>query len=254
MLIGCSTPSGFKSVLMAEADVYVSEAAPDRSEAEITEHVLSAGIGRGLQEGRLISYLRFDLSEIPKSTLFYNILIDSGQLQLLAHSFGLATPDKRFLVSVSNCTDSKWSEAEMTWNLRVCSEQLKGQDSVIIKGSDLPAIYTWDVTQELARARADGQTKVTLVIEAHRLLDCPRDPLEGKGCPEAKWLGFVRFSSRELAIFGVSAVPTLVVFLFQLSHYIHELSQFYVGGLIGGRGDCRSLRICEATHRKATPQ
>lgn len=56
-------------ILTAKADVSVFEANPDRSETRTTEHVLSAGIGRGLREGRLISYLRFDLSEILNSTL-----------------------------------------------------------------------------------------------------------------------------------------------------------------------------------------
>ena len=198
-------------IVTAEADVFISEATPDRPATKTTKHLLSAGIGRGQKKGRLISYLRFDLNKVPHSTLLNKISIDSGQLRLLAHSFGLASQDKRFLVSVSYCPESTWSESAMTWNSRVCQYGSDGEDSVIIDGRELPRIYMWDVTRSLALVTMNGDSKVTFVVEAHRLLDCPRDPIEGKGCPDVDWVGHVRFSSSERSRFGVSAVPTLVV-------------------------------------------
>ena len=198
-------------IVTAEADVFISEATPDRPETKITKHLLSAGIGRGQKKGRLVSYLRFDLNKVPDSSPLNKISIDSGQLRLFAHSFGLASQDKRFLVSISYCPESTWSESTITWNSRVCQDGSEGEDSVIIDGNDLPRIYTWDVTRSLVQVTMNGDSKVTFVVEAHRLLDCPRDPIEGKGCPDVEWVGHVRFSSRERSRFGVSAVPTLVI-------------------------------------------
>ena len=98
--------------ILAEADVSVFEANPDRGQAEETRHLLSAGIGRGLKEGRLTSYLRFDLSEIQDSTLFHYISIDSSKLSLLAQSFGLANSDERFFVTLNSCPDTTWDETK----------------------------------------------------------------------------------------------------------------------------------------------
>lgn len=159
----------------------------------------------------MVTYLRFDLSDVPDSHLLNKVSIDSGQLRLFAHSFGLANEDKRFWVSVSYCPDSTWSESTTTWNSRACQDGSQGEDSVIIDGGDLPRIYTWDVSRSLAQVTVTGDPKITFVLEAHRLLDCSRDPIEGKGCPEVEWVGHVRFSSRERSRFGVSAVPTLVI-------------------------------------------
>ncbi len=207
-----STQAENKLIVTAEADVSVSEDNPDRLPTRVTEHLLSAGIGRGKKEGRLVSYLKFDLSEIPDSSLFHYISIDSGKLSLLAHSFGLAGKDKRFIVPVNYCPDTNWSEDKLTWNSRVCKDGLEGEDSVIIDGKDLPKIFKWDVTKGIALAKANGNSKVTLVVEAYRLFDCSRDPLEGKGCKDdAKWVGAVRFASSERSKFGVSVMPNLMI-------------------------------------------
>jgi len=197
-------------LLMAEADAYVSEALPDVAPIEEVSHILSAGIGSS--GGRILSYLRFDLDLIPTSGVFHRVIVESSELRLLAIDYGVANPDVRFLVNVSYCPDSEWVEQEMTWNTRPCREEAEGEDSVILEHyGQLPRIYKWDVTRSVARAKEEGKTSVTFLIEAHRLLDCSRDPLEGIGCEEENWIGFARFTSKERSQFGVSAVPTLMV-------------------------------------------
>lgn len=197
-------------VLLAEADVDVFEATPDRTEP-ITG-LLSVGVGRGLKVGRLISYIRFDLSRLPLSNLIDDLSIESAQLRLLAQSFGLASlENSRFFVTVSACADNNWSEATMTWKNRVCKEDLQGEDSLVVQGKNLPAVFTWDVTQSIAKAHAQNAGKVTFVIKAFLLQQASREIIPGQRFGPESSVGFVRFWSRERSDYGVSAVPTLVV-------------------------------------------
>lgn len=212
-LVGCSAPKDSKVSLIAEADLYVFEAEPDQSEVNVAEHLLSAGVGRGRKEGRLISYLRFDLSKLPTSTAFYDVVIDSAELRLLAQSVGLAGEDSRFFVRVSYCSESEWLESTLTWNSRVCKNELEGQDSSIVDGRGFPQIYTWNVTRGVISNRERGDVKSTFVIDGFRLEVAPgaREIVPGERFGGEEKVGFVRFWSRERLQFGVNAVPTLSV-------------------------------------------
>ena len=165
----CSVRADNKLVVTAEADVSVSEASPDRVPTKETLHLLSAGIGRGLKEGRLVSYLKFDLSEIHDSTLFHYISIDSGKLSLLAQSFGLADSDERFFVTINSCPDTTWDETKMNWDSRVCTNTMEGEDSIVIHGKDLPRIYTWDITRSIKNARQTDDSKITFIVDSFLL-------------------------------------------------------------------------------------
>ncbi len=202
-----------KLVVTAEADVFVSEANPDKSQMSETQHLLSAGIGRGLKEGRLISYLKFDLSEIPDSTFFHYISIDSGKLSLLAQSFGLADSDERFFVTVNSCPDTTWDETKMNWNSRVCTDTMEGEDSIVIHGKDLPRIYTWDITRSIKNARETDDSKVTFIVDSFLLHrgEGAREIVRGERFGPKDGVGFVRFWSRERVKFGINAVPTLTI-------------------------------------------
>lgn len=210
LIFAGSASAGSKTIIRAEADVDVFEGAPNETSSGQT--VLSAGIGRGLREGRFISYLRFDLSTIPNSSLTNNISIDSGKLNLLAQSFGLAARGDRFFVTVSHCPETEWSESTMTWNSRASKDGGDGEYSIIIDGNDLPNVYSWDVTGSLARAKAKGLSKITFAIDAFRLEYNPREPVPGERFGPKESVGFVRFWSRERAKFGINAIPTLLVY------------------------------------------
>lgn len=211
--------AGSRTLLLADQDLTVSEMHPDSAQRETTRHTLDAGIGRGgrpLREGRSSAYLRFDLSAIPPSGWLEETSIDAAELRLFALAHALTPADerfvgKRYLVSAGSCADTDWSESEMSWNTRVCQGGQQPQDTRIIDGDLLPAPVLLEVSQAVAQAASDGQRAITLIVDAQRLLNCPRDPLQGRGCPDAEQIGFLRFASRERADFGLSVVPQVVV-------------------------------------------
>jgi len=203
-----------RAIISAEADVDVFEADPNRNRNSSGYDILSSGTGRGLAEGRFISYVRFDLSSLPSSSLLSNVSIESGELRLLAAAFGLAGPEDRFFVTVSSCPDNDWSEASMTWNSRACPSELQGEDSIVIKGTELPAVYAWDVTRGVAEAHKAGKKKITFTIDAfvmEKWEENPREPVPGRRFGPEPSVGFVRFWSRERSSFGLKAIPTLLV-------------------------------------------
>lgn len=220
-----------KLFLLADQDMTVSEMHPDNSQGQVTQHTLDAGIGRGgrpVREGRSSSYLRFNLSAAPKAGWFKNVSVDTAKLHLFVLAHALTPEDqhfvgKRYLVSVSSCANSDWSESTMTWKTRVCQTQGVSQDTKIVDGDALPAPSVWDVTQAFDQAISSGRDDVTLIIDAQRLLKCSRDPLEGRGCPDVEQIGFLRFASRERADFGLSVVPRVV---FTYSVHPTPLMQF----------------------------
>lgn len=206
-------------LLLADQDMTVSEMHPDSPQWQITQHTLDAGVGRGgspVREGRSSSYLRFNLSAIPKAGWLENVSVDAAELHLFVLAHALTPEDqhfigKRYLVSVNGCANSDWSESTMTWKTRVCQDERVSQDTKIVDGNTLPVPSSWDVTQELGRAVSAGFNHVTLIVDAQRLLNCSRDPLEGRGCPDVEQVGFLRFASRERVDFGLSVVPRVVL-------------------------------------------
>jgi len=192
--------------ILAEADAEVFEALPNTPKEQHNLKLLSAGKGRGRKEGSFISYVRFDLNPLPKSDWLSTTAITHSQLSLLAQSFGLAKEEERFFVTVSSCTENDWEEALFTWETRVCRETRQEGDSTIIQGQDLPAVYTWNVTENVSRAHVQGERKLTFVIEAFLMQNNPREIV-----PRDVPIGFVRFWSRERVKFGANAVPTLTV-------------------------------------------
>lgn len=200
-----------KLSIPAESDVFVNEAVPDVKIKETIKHLLTAGIGK--KNTKMLSYLKFDIGEIPDSNLFHYISIDSGKLSLLAQSC-IAESDVRFFVTVNSCSDTTWDDKEMTWNSRVCTaETTEGEDSIVIHGKDLPRIYTWDITRSVEKARKKGDSKITYIIDSFPLAQekGARDIVHGERFGPKDEFGFVRFWSRERVKFGINAVPTLTI-------------------------------------------
>jgi hypothetical protein len=216
--------------------------------------MLSAGIGFTDRPGRLQGYMRFDLNEVPRSDWKTRISIDSAQLYLFILSHALTYEDKRYdpkryLMSIRGCDESSWLETEMAWNTRVCPDGGRPQDAKIIDVDHLPAQYTWNVTEQLNRSHAHGHDGTTLIVDAQRLLSCPRDPLEGIGCPDfPDRRGFLWIASRNREEFGISVVPRVVLsysenptlLITYVSSTIAVLSA--LGMLLGLYGGLRSLR------------
>lgn len=217
LLITASTPAwaSKKLIVPSDQDVTVSETHPD---GPINKR-LHAGVGRGgspVRLGRSRSYLRFNLGAIPRPDLLRGVSIDTATLHIFVLAHALTPKNrnfngKRYLVSVSSCASSNWSEATMTWKTQVCADGEISQDTKIVDGDMLPAPHTWDVTQEFEQAVSAGFDHATLIIDSQRLLNCSRDPLEGQGCPDVERVGFLRFASRERVDFGISVVPRVVI-------------------------------------------
>lgn len=200
-------------LILAAADATVQEHRPNQPQDDRVIHTLAAGLGRGTTLGRTISYIRFNLGALPASTPFETVVVNEAKLSLMATSFGLARPERRFLVTVHSCDPIDWDETEITWRSQPCAEGAGGETSVIIGGADLPRAYEWNVARGVARALARGGERVTFTVYSVPLLNCTRDPFEGRGCQIADTdrIGFVRFASREREAYGIGAVPHLVV-------------------------------------------
>lgn len=220
--------------LPADQDLTVSELHPYSAQREMTKHSLDSGVGRGIdQTGRSVSYLRFKLTDVPRSGWLNTVLVDSAQLNLFALSHGL-TPagenfaGRRYLASVSSCDETIWSELKMTWDSRVCKTNGVLQDTQIADADRLPAPVSWDVTQVFSQAVFTGEQLVTLLVEANRLLNCSRDPLEGLGCQDVEQVGFLRFASKERE-FGSSIVPRVSLTYSKQPTLLKEIGAFLIG-------------------------
>lgn len=170
-----------------------------------------------------ISYIKFDIRDIPFSTIADTVTIDSAELNLLT-SAHLGEADK-FLVTIHYCPNNSWSEESVTWSSRTCKNQsdLKGSDSVIVRSDELPTIYSWDVTREVVKARDAGQSQITFVVSAYPLSDkyilADEFVLPEQG--EMIW-----FWSKERSSFGLSAAPTLIVTHTNFPSVINNSVQF----------------------------
>jgi hypothetical protein len=170
-----------------------------------------------------ISYIKFDIHDIPKSTLADTVTIDSADLKLLT-SANLGEANK-FLVTIHYCPNNSWSENSIVWSSRTCKNQsdLKGSDSVIVRSDDLPTLYSWDVTREFVKARDAGQSQITFVVTAFPLSEkyilADEFILPERG--ELVW-----FWSKERSSFGLSAAPALIVTHTSFPSVINNSIQF----------------------------
>lgn len=199
-------------IIPAQADVYVFEGNPDGNTNGMA--LLQAGVGRGRKVGRIVTYIRFDLAGIPKSSFFKKTRVTRATVSLFAQSTGLARADSHFLVSMAPCWDSSWTEAKMTWSNRVCPDLEQAEDVVAIDGTELPQLFQWDVARSVSKAVRSGGSRSTFVVPALRIPKLTGG--EREIIPEIQFgpkesLGFVRFWSRERASFGRTGVPTLRV-------------------------------------------
>lgn len=87
------TNSTGTSRINAEAGVYVEQNKPyENFEGTFHNYAGYTGIN-----GSIVSYLRFDITPIPKSNLMHDIVIDSAKLRLLIQSVN-GTTDTAFVI------------------------------------------------------------------------------------------------------------------------------------------------------------
>jgi len=197
-------------LILASSDLTIRDLEPDAPGS--VDHILSAGIGQTPAPAVLVSYAGFSLEGLPVSTRFRTVVIDEAELSLMATSFGLASAERRFLVTVQSCDGANWDPKTATWNNPPCAATAS-ETSVLIVGTALPRTYEWDVARGVARASKNGAGGLTFAISAVPILDCDRDPLEGTGCQvdDLDRRGFVRFASSAREAYGIGAIPHLTV-------------------------------------------
>jgi hypothetical protein len=203
-----------KLIIDADADVWVSEFNPQHNANDI--HLLQAGVGHGREArevGRLVTYLRFDVSDVPTSTALQTTRITRAELTLFAQSSGLAGQQDRLFVSVAGCPVIDWAEEAITWENRICPDLTQADDMQLIGVADLPQIHRWDVTRSLAQALNAKRKRVTLILSAFKVEVTPgaREIVPGRQFGPEQNVGFVRFWSRERATLSARAAPTLAV-------------------------------------------
>lgn len=199
--------SSSTSRINSEADVYVESKEPHRNFENNTSHNYA---GYTYLNGTMVSYLKFDISQIPRSDLMHDIIIDSAQMRLLVQS---ANGSAKLLVTASYCPTNNWTAGEVTWEKRLCNQNniLRGVDSVVVDYSTLPDVYTLDVLGGLASAIRADSSKITFGVTAFPLSPIPSVyPTPGSITQETA-SGYVTFWSAEKAGYGFSAAPALMI-------------------------------------------
>ncbi len=171
---------------------------------------------------KTLSYLKFDISNIPDSDLFNTININSVELRLLIQTDWANS--EHFIVTSYSCLDNTWSEDTITWNNRNCKNintELHGEDSKIVNTEEFPNSYVWDVTSGIIQARENNLDEITLVISALPMEDIEilqfTDSIEKK----ISSANLIWFWSGEKEEYGISTSPTLTIF------YTKSISTFY---------------------------
>jgi hypothetical protein len=185
-----------------EYDVYVSENQPD-------SHFEGPRNYAGYVNGSIVSYIKFNLSSIPRPDLMKDIVIDSAELRLLFPATNTNNYDH--FVSVSLCNNNTWKPDNISWNNRVCSNttSLKGMDSIVVERYTHPFVYRWDVLRGIVDAIANDTSDITLVVTSFPLVE---GDVSYELLPEQSDIASnVTFWSMEKSRFGFSAAPVLMI-------------------------------------------
>ena len=156
----------------------------------------------------VISFLKFNVEEMPDSDFMQDVSIDSAELELFIQTIQRGDAD-RLLVTVSYCIPNEpWSESKITWNEKPCEiDDFKGEDTVLVEREKLPAEFSWDVTRSVTDSKDKKFPNVTYAISAIPLKShLIKDNLE-----EEINAGVVWIWSSERSKLGLTAIPTLSV-------------------------------------------
>lgn len=115
------------------------------------------------------SYLKFDLREIPSSTLLETVSVDDSTLRL----FFIKPDDSdatKYVFTVSYCPNNQWSEDDLDWDTRPCKDSLKPIDSTVINEEDIPGFIELDIVGAVNKVKEGGISKITLALDAQPIL------------------------------------------------------------------------------------
>jgi hypothetical protein len=119
----------------------------------------------------MISYVRFNLTKIPRSNLLTDVSIDSAVLTALLND-SIGTPGV-YIMTVSYCNINSWDETILTGITQPC-HGLTGVephayytiplDSILVRTNELPMVGTWTVTEGLSNAMNNTRQDVFTAI------------------------------------------------------------------------------------------
>lgn len=113
----------------------------------------------------IISYIRFDLTQIPRSNSLTLVSVDSAVLKLIAwHSFYFPG---RYFITAGSCHDIHWNETNSKWDPLICSNTINEDTIITDTNSSLPTQYHWIVTSGISNAAAEGDSKITIRLTGY---------------------------------------------------------------------------------------
>ena len=109
------------------------------------------------------AYIKFDISNVPQTDAF-NIVNIGAELQLLVQE--IDADSDRTLITIHSCQNNSWREDNIIWDNRPCQKpgELVAEDTILIKESELPNTFSWDVSRSVSDARSENHNYVTLVV------------------------------------------------------------------------------------------
>ena len=113
----------------------------------------------------ITTYLKFDLNSIPTSTLFETVSIDESTLKLF-----FPEPDESdatlYVFTVSYCANDQWTDEEVFWDTRPCTDDLEAIDTTVIKEEEIPGFVELDIVGAINKAQEEEKSKITFALEA----------------------------------------------------------------------------------------
>ena len=111
------------------------------------------------------TYLKFDLSTIPTSSLFETVSIDDAKLKLF-----FTDPDESdatmYVFTASYCANNQWTQDNLMWDNRPCKNNLEAIDTTVIIEEDIPGFVELDIVGAINKAKNNDQSKITLALDA----------------------------------------------------------------------------------------
>ena len=117
----------------------------------------------------ITTYLKFDLSSVPESTLFETVNIEDSKLRLF-----FTSPDDSdatmYVFTVSYCNDNEWNQNDLTWENRPCKNNLEAIDSTLVKEESIPGFIEFDIVGAINKVKEQDKSKITLALDARPIL------------------------------------------------------------------------------------
>ena len=115
------------------------------------------------------TYLKFDLTKIPSSTLLETVNVEDAKIKLF-----FASPDESdatdYILTVNYCADDNWEDKNIFWDNRPCMDNIEPIDTKIINENEIPGFVELNIIGAINKVKEEGKSKVTLTLDAQPIL------------------------------------------------------------------------------------